>query len=57
MTARASRTVAALLASGFGLTLLAFFFQRRDGDVGHLRELLDALIASLARGPVFNTAG
>jgi len=57
VTARAPRTVAALLASGFGLTLLAFFFQRRDGDVGHLRELLDALIASLARGPVFNTAG
>ncbi|PYN80296.1 MAG: hypothetical protein DMD96_14655 [Candidatus Rokuibacteriota bacterium] len=57
MTARAPRTVAALLASGFGLTLLAFFFQRRDGDVGHLRELLGALIASLARGPVFDAAG
>ena len=54
MTTRVPRAGALLVASGFGLALLVLFFQRRGGDVGHLPELLGALITSLARGPVFS---
>lgn len=57
MTSRAARTGAVLLASGFGLALLTLFFERRHGDVGHLHELLGALLASLVHGPVLGTAG
>jgi len=57
VTAQARRGVSFLLASAVALVLLAFFFQRRGDDVGRLPELLGALIASLAREPIFDAAG
>ena len=57
MTGRVPRTLAAIVANGFGLVLLAFFFQRRGDDVGRLPERLGALLVSLAQDPVFDTAG
>jgi hypothetical protein len=57
VTAQARRGASFLLASGAGLILLVFFFQRRAEDVGRLPELLGAATASLARGPVFGETG
>ena len=57
MTTRATRTAGALVAIAFALTLLAFFFQHRGGDVGHLPGLLASLLTSLARERVFDLAG
>ncbi len=56
MTPRGVRGVGLVAGAGSGALLLALFFARRGGDVGHLPVLLAAFAAALGRGPMLDAA-